>query len=82
VSVAPRDDVKDESKWLDWHINFADKHLFGYYGGGLFAQDEMQTAEMPILASVREALVRRAGGTQSSRTAFIIVYFTQFCIHE
>jgi hypothetical protein len=40
-----------------WHLNFADAHLFCAYGTGLFAQDEMQVAEHPILASLREALI-------------------------
>ena len=43
---------------VEWHVNFADEALFGHYGGGLYAQDEMQVAEMPILASVREYLLR------------------------
>ncbi len=41
---------------IEWHINFADRNLFGYYSGGLFAQDEMQVTEHPILASLRECL--------------------------
>jgi hypothetical protein len=40
-----------------WHLNFAHYDLFRYYGSGLFAQDEMQVAEHPVLASLREALV-------------------------
>lgn len=42
-----------------WHPNFADKHLFGYYGGNLLAQDELQVLEHPILGSIREAIVNR-----------------------
>jgi hypothetical protein len=45
---------------LEWHVNFADPRLFAAYGSGLFAQDEMQVAEHPMLACVREALL--AGG--------------------
>lgn len=41
---------------VDWHQNFADVHVFGFYAGGLYAQDEMQVAEHPVLASVHEAL--------------------------
>ena len=44
------------SNTLEWHVNFADKRLFGYYGGPLFAQDEMQVAEHPILGAVRECM--------------------------
>lgn len=39
-----------------WHVNFADPLLFGFYAGGLFAQDEMQVTEHPVLASVPRAL--------------------------
>src|SRR3954454_1892115 len=42
---------------VEWHVNFADPRLFIAYGSGLFAQDEMQVAEHPLLGSVREALV-------------------------
>ena len=41
---------------VEWHVNFADPRLFGYYGDAFFAQDEMQVAEHPALASLREAL--------------------------
>lgn len=47
---------------VEWHVNFADPHLFVAYAGPLFAQDEMQVAEHPILGSLREALVA-AGAT-------------------
>lgn len=40
-----------------WHLNFADPHLFFAYGSALLAQDELQVAEHPLLACVREALV-------------------------
>jgi hypothetical protein len=42
---------------IDWHVNFADPHLFCAYGSQLFAQDEMQVAEHPLLGSIREGLV-------------------------
>lgn len=41
---------------LEWHVNFADPLLFYAYGSGLFAQDEMQSAEHPALGSLVEAL--------------------------
>ncbi len=41
---------------VEWHVNFADPRLFFGYGGGLFAQDEMQVAEHPVLAALKEAL--------------------------
>ena len=43
-----------------WHLNFADRHLFGFYGGGLLAQDEHQVMEHPVLGGVREALLARS----------------------
>ena len=42
---------------VEWHMNFADSHLFVAYGSDLLAQDELQVAEHPILGAVREALV-------------------------
>src|SRR5436190_5255432 len=41
---------------VPWHMNFADEVLFGFYAGDLFAQDEIQVAEHPALASLRQAL--------------------------
>jgi len=38
---------------VSWHVNFADPELFAFYGGPAFAQDELQVAEHPVLASVR-----------------------------
>lgn len=40
-----------------WHVNFADTDLFAFYGGPAFAQDELQVAEHPVLASVRGFLL-------------------------
>jgi hypothetical protein len=45
--------------WTDWHVNFADRRLFGFYGTSLFAQDEMQVAEHPVLACLPRALAER-----------------------
>lgn len=49
----------DCSACVEWHVNFADPRLFVAYGSSLFAQDEMQVAEHPLLASIREALLSR-----------------------
>jgi Poly (ADP-ribose) glycohydrolase (PARG) len=46
-----------EKEFVDWHVNFAHFDLFCAYGGALFAQDEMQVAEHPALASLRHALI-------------------------
>ena len=49
----------DRADAVEWHVNFADPHLFVAYGSGLFAQDEMQVAEHPSLGSLKEALEAR-----------------------
>jgi hypothetical protein len=41
---------------VEWHVNFADPQLFGFYGSALFAQDEMQVTEHPALGALKEAL--------------------------
>jgi len=64
--VSPRDGYFDyelasgRDEAVEWHVNFADPHLFTAYGSSLFAQDEMQVAEHPALGALKEALV--AGG--------------------
>ncbi len=55
----------DAQPAVEWHLNFADPNLFYAYGSALFAQDEMQVAEHPVLASLREALVAEG---RSART--------------
>lgn len=42
---------------VDWYLNFAHSDVFAFYGSRLMAQDEIQVAEHPALASLREALV-------------------------
>src|SRR5688572_24629908 len=49
--------VDDGPDAVEWHVNFAVPRLFVAYGSRLFAQDEMQVAEHPLLGSVREALL-------------------------
>jgi hypothetical protein len=51
------DPVESGSSNVDWHLNFAHWDLFCAYPGPLFAQDEMQVAEHPVLGSLREALI-------------------------
>jgi hypothetical protein len=48
--------VLDPADAVEWHVNFADPHLFVAYGGSLFAQDEMQVAEHPALGALKEVL--------------------------
>jgi Poly (ADP-ribose) glycohydrolase (PARG), Macro domain fold len=66
-SVAPTDVVErpgfydyvpvlEPGAGMEWHVNFADPHLFVAYGSSLFAQDELQVAEHPALGALKEAL--------------------------
>lgn len=43
----------------DWFMNFAHHDLFHGYGHFMFAQDEIQVAEHPVLASFREMMLSR-----------------------
>jgi hypothetical protein len=56
-----------------WYVNFADKHLFGFYNSQLFAQDEWQCLEHPSLCSVREYLVATTKLTNTPATAPLTV---------
>jgi hypothetical protein len=49
--------IPDLGLGVEWHVNFADPNLFYAYGSALFAQDEIQVGEHPVLGSLREALV-------------------------
>ncbi|CAG8704264.1 11165_t:CDS:2, partial [Dentiscutata erythropus] len=53
----------DDDNTVVWYINFADINLFGYYGGSLFAQDEMQCLEHPALCSLRDKLDTMPNGS-------------------
>lgn len=44
---------------IDWHLNFADPHLFVAYASSLLAQDELQALEHPQLGSLRDELLAR-----------------------
>jgi hypothetical protein len=50
---------------VEWHVNFADPNLFFAYGWSMFAQDEIQAAEHPVLGSLREALVAEGRPTRT-----------------
>jgi hypothetical protein len=50
---------------VEWHVNFADPHLFVAYAGGLFAQDEMQVAEHPGLAALKQRLAAEGVETRT-----------------
>lgn len=43
-----------------WYVNFADPVLFVAYDSDLFAQDEIQTLEMPLLGSCQRYLEEKA----------------------
>lgn len=47
----------EEAQVVEWYLNFADPNLFCAYGGPHMAQDELQMAEHPCLAALREALI-------------------------
>ncbi len=47
---------KDTETKRVFYLNFADPLLFGYYDTNLFAQDEIQSFEHPLLGSVAEYL--------------------------
>ncbi|RIA83352.1 hypothetical protein C1645_880546 [Glomus cerebriforme] len=49
----------DDDDTVIWYVNFADRNLFGYYGGNLFAQDESQCLEHPALCSLGDYLRKR-----------------------
>lgn len=55
---------------FEWHVNFADPHLFVAYGSRLFAQDEMQVAEHPALGALKEALVASGAVTLTTEGGF------------
>jgi len=58
--------VGSDGPSLEWHVNFADPRLFVAYGSRLFAQDEMQVAEHPVLGSLLEALKAEGHSTWTS----------------
>jgi hypothetical protein len=51
--------ISGAERGSEWHVNFADPHLFVAYGSPLLAQDEMQVAEHPALGALSEALAAR-----------------------
>lgn len=50
-----------------WFLNFADPYLFVAYDSELFAQDEIQCLEMPLLASCRLYLEEKGKDAMTSR---------------
>lgn len=62
-------DYADAKDAVSWTLNFAHSDLFCAYGGPHFAQDEIQVAEHPALASVREALLAYFTGRDERRRA-------------
>lgn len=51
-----------------WWMNFADPNLFVFYYSSLFAQDEIQVFEHPLLASVRSYLLATKDRKVAPRT--------------
>lgn len=52
---------------VEWYVNFADADLFVAYHIGLFAQDEIQTAEHPACGAIKEWM--RAVGAEEDKVA-------------
>jgi hypothetical protein len=50
----------------EWYMNFADRKLFGFYCGALFAQDEIQVQEHPQLGSMHAYLTRDNSGYETN----------------
>jgi hypothetical protein len=49
--------LSENNNQVEWYLNFSHADLFCAYGFAVFAQDEIQVAEHPVLASLREALL-------------------------
>ena len=61
------DDIGEEGNTV-WYVNFADPFLFAAYGSGLFAQDEIQTLEHPLLGGIAEFLNEKSLSGLPART--------------
>ena len=55
----------EQAELMVWYLNFSNYEIFTDYGGPLLAQDELQVAEHPALASLRETLIRRGESTRT-----------------
>lgn len=64
-------DVNTSSRNV-WWMNFADPDVFGYYGGRLFAQDELQVMEHPLLGSVRKYLLKFVAENLTPKTVMLM----------
>ena len=76
--------ILDPGDGVEWHVNFADPNLFYAYGSVLFAQDEIQVAEHPVLGSLREALVaegRPSTTIENGRPTPVLVMGAERRIH-
>ena len=70
VKVEARDDYfcydeSDSGGERVFYLNYADPNLFGYYDTDMFAQDEIQTLEHPLLGAVSECI--EAAGIEGMR---------------
>ena len=54
-----------------WYLNFADSNLFVFYGSNLFAQDEIQTLEHPLLCSLKEYLLKNRVKSIEPKTVYL-----------
>ncbi|MBQ3825113.1 MAG: hypothetical protein II811_03140, partial [Spirochaetaceae bacterium] len=61
-------DDADTADTKVYYFNYADPNLFGYYDSDLFAQDEIQTLEHPLLGSVMEYIDKNETSVLKSLT--------------
>ena len=69
TNIQIREDVfgyepTEQAGMMELYLNFSNYEIFTDYGGPLLAHDEMQVAEHPALASLREALIRQGESTR------------------
>ncbi|UJR33249.1 hypothetical protein I4U23_020704 [Adineta vaga] len=60
----------DDSNSVEWHMNFANCDIFSYYHSSLLAQDELQVLECPLLACLREYLIKQDNATDKGDQYF------------
>ena len=57
--------AEDENLVKHWYLNFSHSQLFVAWKSSLFAQDEMQVCEHPILGSLRECVLKKSSENQN-----------------
>eukprot|EP01095_Lingulamoeba_sp_RSL-Kostka_P015002 TRINITY_DN6762_c0_g1_i1.p1 TRINITY_DN6762_c0_g1~~TRINITY_DN6762_c0_g1_i1.p1 ORF type:complete len:388 (-),score=116.12 TRINITY_DN6762_c0_g1_i1:65-1228(-) len=79
---------ENDIKNYNWHVNFADSELFGFFQNATFAQDEYQVQEHPCCCSLREVLKKESNmnqdllpKTHESRESPCLIFNAQRRIH-